>query len=124
MDTIDDQEEPYTDDDYDGVECHRSIIQQSLGEIAAEVETAMRDAHLDFPVGLTTPSSGALVMIVTTLDPSDVDWSGATAIVRQIVSRKLGGLRLRSRHLPCVMANAKMTAADITPNSLAFDTRS
>src|ERR1700730_14410406 len=117
MDTIDHQQEPTTDDDHDDLESQRSIIQQSLGEIAAEVEIAMRDAHLDFPVGLTTPSSGALVMIVTTLDPSDVDWSSATAIVRQIVSRKLGGLRLRGRHLPCVMANATMTAADITPNS-------
>jgi hypothetical protein len=124
MDDTDHQQEPYTDD-YDGLEYQQSIIQQSLDEIAAEIGTAMRDAHLDFPVGLTTPSSGfALATIVTTLDPSDDDWSSATAIVRQIVSRKLGGLRLRSRHLPCVMANATMTAADITPNSLGFDTHS
>ena len=39
-------------------EAQREIIRQSLNEIAAEVATALRDAHLDFPVFLTVPNSG------------------------------------------------------------------
>ena len=34
--------------------------------------------------------------MVTPDDPSDDDWSHATAIVRQIVAKRLGGIRLRS----------------------------
>jgi hypothetical protein len=29
-------------------------------------------------------------------------------------------MQLRGRHLPCVMAHTQMSAADITPNALAF----
>ena len=39
-------------------DAQREIIRQSLDEIAAEVATALRDAHLDFPVFLTVPNSG------------------------------------------------------------------
>ena len=85
----------------------------------------MRDVHLDYPVGLTVPISGeALITMVTPVDPSDDDWSHATAIVRQIVAKRLGGIRLRSRPLTCAMANAPMNAAEITRNALEFDTRS
>jgi hypothetical protein len=125
MDTIAQPQEPSTDEDYDDLEARRRVIQLLLDEIANEVGTAMHDAHLDFPVGLTSPSSGhAILTMVTLLDPSDDDWERASAIVRQIVSEKLGGIRLRSRLLPCVLANATMTAADIAPNALDFNSRS
>ena len=85
----------------------------------------MRAANLHYPIGLTVQISGeALVTMVTPGDPSDDDWSHATAIVRQIVSRRLGGKRLQSRPLTCAMANAPMIAADITSNALEFDMRS
>jgi hypothetical protein len=122
MDTIDEQQEP-SDDDH--LETLRSIIRQSLDEIANDISAAMRDAHLNFPVSLTTPSSGsAIVTMVTPIDPSEDDWSHATTIIREIVAKKLGGIRLSSHSLPCAMVNATMSGAEIAPNVLSFDTRS
>ena len=117
MDTNDEQQEPSDDDD---LETLRSIIRQSLNEIANDIGTAMRDAHLNFPVGLTCPSSGcSVVTMVTPVDPSDDDWARATSIVRQIVTGKLGGVRLRSRPLPCAMVSATMGAAEVTTDPKA-----
>jgi hypothetical protein len=122
MDTIDEQQEP-SDDDH--LETLRSIIRQSLDEIANDISAAMRAAHLNFPVGLTTPSSGsAIVTMVTPVDPSEDDWSHATTIVSEIVPEKLGGIGLCSHSLPCAMVNAAMSGAEITANTLDFDTRS
>jgi hypothetical protein len=125
MDAIDDQQEPLTDDDYDDLEEQRSIIRQSLDEIADDVGTALLKANLTFPIGLTTPSSGhAFITMVTQDDPSDEEWESASAIVRDIVSKKLGGMRLRNRPLPCKMVNAPINAAEISPNTLAVETGS
>jgi hypothetical protein len=122
MNTTDDQLEPTDDGE---LETQRSIIRESLDEFAEELRVALRGANLHYPIGLTVPLSGeALVTMVTPGDPSDDDWSHATAIVRQIVSRRLGGKRLQSRPLTCAMANAPMIAADITSNALEFDMRS
>jgi hypothetical protein len=122
MDTIDQQHEPSAGEDYDDLEEKRSVIRQSLDEIANEVGIAMIDLQLKFPLGLTVPSSGhAFITMVTHIDPSNVDdWERASAIVRQIVSKKLGGIRLRNRHLPCAMVNVTMSSADTT----AIDTQS
>jgi len=94
-------------------EAQRAIVRLALDEIATEVGAALRDAHLDFPLGSSIPSSSSLITMVTSADPSDGDWSLATAIVRRIVSSKLGGIRLRSRPLPCAMVNATMGAAEV-----------
>jgi hypothetical protein len=107
MDTIDEQQEPSDDDDLESL---RSVIRQSHNEIANDVGIAMRDAHLTFPAGLTTPTSGySIVTVVTPIDPSEDDWSHATAIVCEIVARKLGGIRLCSRSLPCAMVNSAIS---------------
>ena len=125
MDAIDDQQVPFADDDYDDLEEQRSIIRHSLDQIAADVGTALLKANLTFPIGLTIPSSGrALLTIVTQNDPSDENWAQASGIVRCIVSKKLDGIELSSRSLPCTMVNAPISAAEISPNTLAFDTRS
>jgi hypothetical protein len=122
MNTTDDQREPTDDGE---LETQRSIIRRSLDEIANELGIAMRAANMTYSIGLAVPISGeALVTMVTPVDPSDDDWSRATAIVRQIVAKRLGGIRLRSRPLTCAMANAPMNAAEITRNTLEFDTRS
>ena len=122
MDDTDHQQEPSDDD---ALETLRLIIRKSLDEIADEIGVAMRNARLQFPLGLTVPNSGyAIVTMVTPDDPSDDDWSHATTIVCQLVGKKLGGIDLRSRPLPCAMVNATINAAEITPNALAFDTRS
>jgi hypothetical protein len=118
------QELPTDDEDDSDHEISRSIIRQSLTEIANVVRTEMNGAGLSFPFGLTVPESGlSLVTMVTPIDPSDGDWSQATTIVCEIVAQKLGGMRLRCRPLPCVMVNPTMTVAEIVPNRLAFDTR-
>jgi hypothetical protein len=120
MGTIDEQQKPSDDDD---IETLKSIIRKSLEEIANDIGVAMRDAHLNFPVGLTTPSSGSsIVTMVTPVDPSDDDWSHATSIIRGIVAKKLGGIRLCSHSLPCAMVNATTGGAEITANTLDFDT--
>ena len=92
----------------------REIIQQSLDEIAAEVGIALREARLDFPVFLTVPNSGdSLATMASPLDPSDGDWSHASAIVCRIIGRRLGDVRLRGRALHCAVASATMGAADV-----------
>jgi hypothetical protein len=111
--------EPTSTDDEP--EAQRAVVRLALNEIAAEIGVALRDAHLEFPVGLAVPRSGgvALITMVTPVDPSDDDWSQATAIVRRIVSSKLGGIRLRSRPLPCAMVNATMGVAEVTTDPTA-----
>jgi hypothetical protein len=112
MDVSNIQHEPSTNDEPDA---QRAIIRLALDDIASEVGAALRNARLDFPVGLAVPSSAgfALITMITPLDPSDSDWAQATAIVRHIVSSKLGGIRLRSRPLPCAMVNTTMGAAEV-----------
>jgi len=98
------------------LEAHREVIRRSLEEIATGVETALRDANLEFPVYLVIPNSGgAIITFATVLDPPDADWSKASAIVCQRVSDKLGGIRLGTRPLQCSVANAKIEAADVIP---------
>jgi hypothetical protein len=99
-------------------EAQRAIVRLALDEIATEANIALGQSGLSFPIGLAIPSSGyALITMVTPVDPSEDDWSHATAIVRGIVSRKLGGIRLRSRPLPCAMVNATMGAAEVTADA-------
>ena len=56
-------------------------------------------------------------MIVSPLDPSDGDWSHASAIVCRIMGQRLGDVRLRGRPLHCAVANATMGAADVMPEA-------
>ena len=95
-------------------DAQREIIRQSLDEIAAEVGTALRDAHLDFPVFLTVPNSGnSLATMASPLDSSDGDWSHASAIVCRIIGQRLGDARLCGRPLHCAVANATVGAAEV-----------
>jgi hypothetical protein len=95
-------------------DAQREIIRLALNEIAAKVGTALRDAHLDFPVFLTVPNSGdSLATIATPLDPSDSGWAHASAIVCRIIGKRLGDVRLRGHALHCAVANATMGAAEV-----------
>src|SRR6476659_2152125 len=88
-------------------DAQREIIRQSLDEIAAEVGTALCEAHLAFPVFLTVPNSGeSLATMACPLDPSDADWSRASAIVCRIIGQRLGDARLCGRPMICALANA------------------
>jgi hypothetical protein len=65
----------------------------------------LRDAGLDFPVGLTIPSSGrSLANVVCMVDPPNSEWTQATEIVLAVFGRILGGQRLGTRHRPYAVA--------------------
>ena len=107
-----------THDNDTAFEEQREIIRHSLHEIVNDIGMAMRDAGLHFPVFMTVRDSGdSLATIATPLDPSDDDWSRASEIVCEIMGKKIGGGRLRSRELLCAVANAApMSAAEVTPS--------
>jgi hypothetical protein len=121
MNTTEQEDYPSDNDDDDDLETQRSIIRQSLAEIAADVAIKMRSANLYFPLGVAVPSSGALLTMMTPNDPTDQEWSEVSTIVCQIVAAKLRGMRLRTHSLPCSLVNSTMTIAEITTNALSFD---
>src|ERR1700729_206938 len=101
-------------DEHD-LETQRLNVRQSFDEIVTDIGIAMRDAHLTFPLGITIPSSGhAIVTVVSPGDPPDDEWEQASTIVQQVVGKRLGGIRLRSKHLSCAMVNATISGAEIT----------
>jgi hypothetical protein len=110
--TINIQESSPTDDK---VDAEREIIRPVLGDIAQEVENRLREAGLILQVFLTVPRSGnAIATMATPTDPSTDVWLSVTRIVSQVISDRLDGITLRSRELPCAMANTTMSAADLT----------
>ena len=97
------------------VETQREIIRLTLDELAAEVATALRDASLDIPVFLTVPNSGdSLATMASPLDPSNEDWSHASAIVCRIVGQRLGDAQLSGRPLHCAVASGTIAVTDLT----------
>ena len=99
----------------DGIEAEREIIRQGLNEIAKEVGSRLREASLNHPIYLTVPNSGdALALFCTPSDLPDAEWLDIKVIVRQVVSERLSGQRLRSRELICASAGAPINVADIT----------
>ena len=111
MDDID----PQTGSDM-RLDAQRDIIRQSLDAIINDIEMAMRDVGLTFPVYITVRNSGdALVTIASPHDPSDEQWQQASAIVCRTLEERVGCGRLRGRELACAIANAgAINAADVT----------
>lgn len=109
MDTI---TEPST---AEKLEAQQEIIRQSLAEIATDVESELKQSGLNFPVFVTVPNSGdAVLTVASPLDPSDLDWASATAIVTQIVGEWLGGIGLCAKVTPGAAVNVAMSAASTT----------
>ena len=99
----------------------REIIRQSLSGLASEVSMLIRDAGLTFPILFCIPNSGnALLSMTTPLDPSEAEWTEATAVACAIIARLLGGIRLCSLPLECAMANSTMSAADVIVDAMAL----
>ena len=98
------------------LDAQREIIRSNLTEIANDIGMAMRDVGLRFPVLFTVRDNGdSLATIATQVDPSDDDWQQASEIVRQIIGKKLGTGRLKSRALVCAVANSPpIIAAEVT----------
>src|SRR5438067_436628 len=111
-DDVTSQDQQLTDFDLDA---QRATIEQSLDEIATELNTALVHEGLAYPVYLCIPSGGhAVATIACPLDPKDHEWERISEIARDIVSKRIGGTRLCSRGLPCAMAGTAMGAADLT----------
>jgi hypothetical protein len=111
MDTINQQDS--LDDPQ--VEAERDIIRPILDDIAQEVGNKLRELGLSFPIFLTVPRTGtAIATMATPLDPQDDLWLQAVAIASEIVSKRLSGIKLRSREVVCAMANMAMSATDLT----------
>jgi hypothetical protein len=115
MDTLHDFDTTSTDDRLDA---QRKLIRGSLSEIANDVGMMLRDEGMRFPVYITVRNSGdSLATIATTLDPTDAEWSRASAIVCEVIEKRIGGGKLRGRELPCVVANAApISVAEVTPS--------
>jgi hypothetical protein len=124
--------EPTTTDDEP--EAQRAVIRESISEIAAEVGTALCNAHLDFPVFLSVPeqamqrenlqsrvqivvpSRHSLVTIGGTRNMPPDDWSRLSSILCEVIGQKLSREGLRGRPLARAMATPKSNAGDVTPD--------
>jgi len=115
MDNLDDFDTTSTDD---RLGAQREIIREALPEIANDVGMMLRDEGLRFPVYFTVKNSGdSLATIATTLDPTDAEWSRASAIVCEVIEKRVGSGKLRGRELPCAVANAApISVAEVTPS--------
>jgi hypothetical protein len=114
-------EEEQLDDTDDELNAQRSVIRQFMDDIVNQIGREMRTAGLSHPLGLTIPRSGqSIVIVITPDDPNEADWEKSSAIIRRVVSGRLGGLRLRSRNLLCAMVPTPTGGANITANSLSF----
>src|SRR4051812_29038290 len=95
----------------DKVEAKRKIIRRSIDEITAEVVTELRKANLRGGINMVVPSRQSLVSITNTYNMPPDEWSRMSAIVREIVGKRLGGNELRGRALSYAMA--KTTTDDV-----------
>jgi hypothetical protein len=96
----------------DKVEAKRRVIRQSLDEITADVTSAMRGANLRSPVKLVVPSRHSLVTVTSPGSVPPDEQARMSAIVREVVGRKLGSNGLRGRALSHAIAKATTDAAD------------
>jgi hypothetical protein len=93
---------------------YRTKVAGSLAAIASEIEIALRNAKLHYPVFLSVPSSShAIAAFATPLDPDDMDWDRIEEIVCSTITREIGCGKLRGNELPCAAANIHMGAADL-----------
>jgi hypothetical protein len=94
----------------DKVEAKRKIIRQSLDEITHEVASAMRDANLrSSSISIAVPSRYSLVTITSPGNVAPDEQARMSAIVREVVRRKLGSRGLRGRALSHATTDATRT---------------
>jgi hypothetical protein len=101
----------------------RVILRASINQIAAEVEVALRDAGIGFPVYISVRDSGdSLATIATPTDPTDEDWRHASAVTCKVIGDWVGSDRLRGRELACAIANAsRISASELTEGDAGDD---
>ena len=113
-----------------GILYNLDMIRQSLREITSDLNSALFDSRLVYPVYVCVPSTGALLTIACPRDPDDAEWVTIIEIAREIVERTIGvGDRTRARGaaertprpttplvarpIPCAWAGATMAGAEI-----------
>jgi hypothetical protein len=97
-----------------GIQANRTTIERSLAEISAQINTALIEADLVYPIYMCVPASGdALLTFACPVDPNDDEWNRVTQIVCDVVGA-FTDKRLHSRPLSCAMAGTSMGAADLT----------
>jgi hypothetical protein len=98
----------------DRLENQRDTIRQSLSQITAELNSALVQAGLAYPMYLCVPTSGnALLTFACPLDPDDDEMARITEIALEIVGQKIGKTQLQTRGLACAMAGTTMGAAEL-----------
>jgi hypothetical protein len=94
----------------------RETIRGSLNEIAPEVHTALEYANY-----ISVPTSGnAYATFACPIDPSDAEWDRMTAIVMDVIGRKIGVDELTSHSLSCAMAGTTMGSAEVIGTDASF----
>ena len=97
-----------------GVQVNGRTIERSLNEITAQLNSALIEAGVAYPIYMCIPASGdALFTLACPVDPADDDWDRMGQITCDVVGQMIGK-RLRSRGLSCAMAGTAMGAADLT----------
>jgi len=97
----------------DTLQSNRDKIRQSLKEITSDLNSALIDARLVYPVYVCVPSTGALLTIACPLDPGDAEWIRITEIACEIVGRTIGATRLVARPIACAWAGATMAGTEV-----------
>jgi hypothetical protein len=100
----------------DKIEAKRKVIRRVLDEIIADVVSKMRGESLHSSINIVVPSRYSLVTIASPCDSSPEERSRMSAIVCEVIGRKLGREGLRGRPLAHAKATAKLIAADATPD--------
>jgi hypothetical protein len=108
--------------EYDpNLEAHRETIKNSLNKIASEVHTALVKAGLAYPIYISIPSNGfAYATFACPVDPTDSEWDRITAIVVDVIGKRIGVDRLVSHSLSCAMAGTTMGSAEVIGTDASF----
>ena len=92
----------------------RDIIRRSLGDITAELNSALVTASLACPLYLCIPTGGdALAILASPFDPEDAEWERVGQITCEIVARRIGSTLLKTRDLACGMAGTTMAGSEL-----------
>jgi CBS-domain-containing membrane protein len=96
-------------------DAQRDRLRMAIGQIAAEVTTALRDESLTTDVFFAVPSGGpALLSFATADDPTDQTWERVSKIVCQIVGNTIGVTGLVGRPLTCSATGVAMVSSDVS----------
>jgi hypothetical protein len=96
------------------LDAQRKTLRNSLNDIASEVNSALVTAGLVYPIYISIPFSGfAYATFACPVDPTDSEWDRITAIVVDVIGKRIEVDRLVSHSLSCAMAGTTMGSAEV-----------